>query len=106
MRTAKATSLFCTPSYALRLAEVARQNRIDPAHLEVRKIVVAREPGGSSAADREQIKSAFSATLIDHAGATEVGPWGFGDRSGRGLFVIETEFIAEFHSLATGQAAA
>ena len=106
MRTAKATALFCTPSYALRLAEVARQNRIDPAHLEVRKIVVAGEPGGSSVAIREQIESAFGATLIDHAGATEVGPWGFGDRSGRGLFVIETEFIAEFHSLATGQAAA
>jgi len=106
MRTAKATALFCTPSYALRLAEVARQNRIDPTHLEVRKIIVAGEPGGSVAAIRQQIESSFSATLIDHAGATEVGPWGFGDREGRGLFVIETEFIAEFRSLASGQPAA
>src|SRR5437763_1374574 len=62
--------------------------------------------GGSVAAIREQIESSFGATLIDHAGATEVGPWGFGDREGRGLFVIETEFIAEFRSLATGEPAA
>jgi phenylacetate-CoA ligase len=44
--------------------------------------------------------------LIDHAGASEVGPWGYGDRAGHGLFVLETEFIAEFRSLATGGRAA
>ena len=42
------------------------------------------------------------ARLIDHAGASEIGPWGVGDRDGRGLYVLETEFIAEFRSLATG----
>jgi phenylacetate-CoA ligase len=40
--------------------------------------------------------------VIDHAGASEIGPWGFGDRAGRGVYILETEFIAEFLSLATG----
>src|SRR5438477_3636002 len=106
IRRTRATALFCTPSYALRLAEVARENRIDPASLEVRRIVVAGEPGGSVPAVRLQVESAWNATLIDHAGASEIGPWGFGDKAGRGLFVIETEFIAEFLSLATGEPAA
>jgi phenylacetate-CoA ligase len=100
LRRTQANVLLCTPSYALRLAEVARQNRIDPASLHVRRIIVAGEPGGSVPALREQIEGAFSARLIDHAGASEVGPWGCGDRAGRGLFV------AEFLSLATGGKAA
>jgi phenylacetate-CoA ligase len=106
IRRTRATALFCTPSYALRLAEVARENRIDPASLEVQRIVVAGEPGGSVPAVRRQIESAWNAPLIDHAGASEIGPWGYGDKTGRGLYVIETEFIAEFLSLATGGPAA
>jgi phenylacetate-CoA ligase len=105
IRRTRATTLLCTPSYALRLAEVARENRIDAASLEVRRIIVAGEPGGSVPAVREQIQTAWNAMVIDHAGASEVGPWGYGDKTGRGLHVIETEFIAEFRSLATGATA-
>jgi phenylacetate-CoA ligase len=102
IRRTRATALFCTPSYALRLAEVARENRIEPASLEVRRIVVAGEPGGSVPAVRDQIEADWNARIIDHAGASEIGPWGFGDREGRGIFVLESEFIAEFLSLASG----
>jgi phenylacetate-CoA ligase len=102
LRRTGATALFCTPTYALRLAEVARENRIDPASLEVRKIIVAGEPGGSAPVVRTQIESAWNAVVIDHAGASEIGPWGYGDAAGRGLYILETEFIAEFLSLASG----
>ena len=105
IRRTKATVLFCTPSYALRLAETAAENQIDPASLDVRRIIVAGEPGGSVPALRRRIESAWNARLIDHAGASEVGPWGYGDQAGRGLFVAETEFIAEFLSLESGGAA-
>jgi phenylacetate-CoA ligase len=71
--------LFCTPTYALHLAEEARAHGIDPASLSVRKIVVAGEPGGSVPATRTRIGRAWAAEVFDHAGATEVGPWGFGD---------------------------
>ena len=102
IRNCRATALFCTPSYAMRLAEVAIENRIDPASLEVRRIVVAGEPGGSIPSLRKRIETTWNARLIDHAGASEVGPWGHSDPAGRGLHVLETEFIAEFLSLSTG----
>ena len=105
LRTTKATALFCTPTYALRLAEVAAEHQINLAQLPVEKIVVAGEPGGSVPATRARIERAWDASVVDHAGATEVGPWGFADAEGRGLHVNETEFIAEFVSVATGTAA-
>jgi phenylacetate-CoA ligase len=106
LRRTRATLLFCTPSYALRLAEVAQENRIDPASLFVRRIIVAGEPGGSVPALRRRIETLWNARLIDHAGASEIGPWGYGSKDGRGLYVIESEFIAEFRSVATGGEAA
>lgn len=91
-----ATALFCTPTYALRLAEVAAEHHVDLASLPVRNIVVAGEPGGSLSAVRERIERVWHGRVIDHAGATEIGPWGYGDAAGTGLHVLETEFIAEF----------
>jgi phenylacetate-CoA ligase len=105
LRTTKATALFCTPTYALRLDEVAREYKIDLTALSVEKIVVAGEPGGSVPAIRERIERAWDASVVEHAGATEVGPWGFADAEGRGLHVNESEFIAEFVSVETGQMA-
>ena len=94
--TASATCLFCTPSYALRLAEVAEEHGQDLRRSTVRTIVVAGEPGGSLASVRQQIETEWDAQVLDHAGATEIGPWGFGKLSERGLYVNEGEFIAEF----------
>lgn len=96
MQRTGATALFCTPTYALRLVEVARENNLELRSLDVRKIVVAGEPGGSTPAVRDRIEAAFEATVFDHAGATEVGPWGFCDHARTGLHITESEFIAEF----------
>jgi phenylacetate-CoA ligase len=104
-RTAQATVLCCTPSYALHLMEIATQHKIPLASLGIRTIIVAGEPGGSMPAVRLQIEKGWTARVIDHAGATEVGPWGYGNTAGTGLFINEGEFIAEFLSLATGEAA-
>ncbi|MBW3596136.1 MAG: phenylacetate--CoA ligase family protein [Planctomycetes bacterium] len=106
LRTSRATVVFCTPSYALHAAEVAAENQIEVASLEVRRIVVAGEPGGSIPAVRSRIEAAWNAKVIDHSGATEVGPWGYADAENRGLRVIESHFLAEFLSLETGRPAA
>jgi phenylacetate-CoA ligase len=90
------TALFCTPSYALHLADEARQRKLAPSQLGLRKIVVAGEPGGSLPAVRQRIEEAYAAEVVDHAGATEIGPWGVGTIDGKALEVIESEFIAEF----------
>jgi len=86
----------CTPSYALHLAEVAEQHGWNLEDWNVRAIIVAGEPGGSVPATKQRIEQLWGATLIDHAGATEIGPWGFGTSDGTGLHIIESEFIAEF----------
>ncbi len=101
-----ATALFCTPTYALHLVEVANEHNINLAHFGVRKIVVAGETGGSVSATRQRIESAWQARVTDHGGASEVGPWGYGDREQRGLHVLESEFIAEFINVETGKPAA
>ena len=96
------TVVCCTPSYGLHLTEVAAQHHIDVAQFGVRLLVLAGEPGGSVPAVRRKLQQLWNAEIHDHSGATEVGPWGFGELSGGGLHVIESEFIAEFLSLASG----
>lgn len=106
LRSGRATAVFCTPSYALHLAEVAHQHHLDAAQLGVRQLILAGEPGASVPATRARLEETWRAQVIDHAGATEIGPWGYGYPDRAGLHVIETEFIAEFLSIASGKPAA
>lgn len=68
------TVLCCTPTYALRLAEVAGQEGIDLKQNKLRKIIVAGEPGGSIETTRKRLEDAWGAQVFDHHGMTEVGP--------------------------------
>ena len=91
-----ATIVCCTPTYALHMAEVAAQERINLAASTVRKIFVAGEPGGSIPAVRSRIESAWGARVYDHSGMTEMGPVAFEcDPCPGGLHVNEPEYIAE-----------
>jgi phenylacetate-CoA ligase len=100
------TAIFCTPSYALHMLDVARENQWEAAASEVSRIIVAGEPGGSVPGFRQRLESGWNARVIDHAGATEIGPWGYADAAGQGLHVVESEFIAEFLAIETGGPAA
>lgn len=104
-RSLGVTVLVATPSHALHLAEVAEENKIDLAAMAVRLVIVAGEPGGSIPATRGRIADRWGAEVLDHAGATEVGPWGVGDVQGGGLDVIETCFHPEFLALDSGRPA-
>lgn len=105
IRTIGATAIFCTPSYALHMVEVAKSNQIEVANLPVKKIIVAGEPGGSLPSIRDQIESFWDVRVVDHSGASEVGPWGYADPAGRGIYVNEAQFFAEFLSIETGEPA-
>ena len=94
-----ATVLFSTPSYALHLAQTAKSKGIDPRQLGIRKLVVAGEPGGSIPSIRQRLQDEFNTQVTDHAGATEVGPWGFGTTDGSSLAINEQHFIAEFEPI-------
>jgi phenylacetate-CoA ligase len=90
-----ASVLLSTPTYALRLAEVARENGIDIAGSAVRATVHGGEPGASIAATKKRIESAWGARAWDHAGLSEAGPWGFECPAGEGLHALESEFVVE-----------
>jgi phenylacetate-CoA ligase len=102
MRTMGSTTVFCTPSYALHMAEVGAEHQIDVGELPIRTLVLAGEAGGSVPATRARIEAAWQAKVLDHSGASEVGPWGYGDDRGAGLYINEHDFIAEFLSVETG----
>jgi phenylacetate-CoA ligase len=93
----QATVVCCTPTYALRLAEIAELERRRPlAEGSVRMLIVAGEPGGSIPATRERIERCWGARVIDHHGLTEVGPASFECWESPGsLHLNEAEFIAE-----------
>jgi phenylacetate-CoA ligase len=70
-----ATVLCCTPTYALRLAEIAAEQKIDLREARVRTIIVAGEPGGSIPALRTRLQNLWhGARVFDHHGMTETGP--------------------------------
>lgn len=90
-----ATVLVCTPSYALRLAEVALEHDMDMRSSSVRVTIHAGEPGASIPATRGRIERAWNACTYDHAGMTEMGAFGFACSVQQGVHVNEGEFIAE-----------
>jgi len=107
MRELGATVVCCTPTYALRLAEVAREAHFDMTSLSVRALIHAGEPGANVARTKARIEEAWSAKCFDHAGASEVGAHSFEcELQPGGIHLIESEFIAEVIDPQTGQKAA
>jgi len=100
----KATVLCATPTYVLRLAEVAAQEKIDLSQSSVRVIIVAGEPGGSIPATRARIEELWPrARVFDHHGMTEIGPASFECPARPGvLHIIETSYLAEVIDPNTG----
>ncbi len=90
------TFICCTPTYALRLAEIARREGIDLVNSTVRALLVAGEPGGSIPAIRQRIEKAWGARVFDHWGMTDIGSLGIESiEDPASLLILETECIAE-----------
>jgi len=95
----------CTPTYAIRMAEVAREEGIDLVAAKVSKLIVAGEAGGSVPEVRGRIEEAWGARVFDHTGMTEIGPLGFEClEAPGGVHLNEGECIVEVIDPATGQA--
>jgi phenylacetate-CoA ligase len=102
---AGASVLCCTPTYAIRLAEVAAEEDINLADAKVRTIIVAGEPGGSVAGTSRHISELWNgAHVVDQHGMTEIGPASYGCPRQPGiLHVIESAFIVEVIDPESGQ---
>ena len=90
-----ATALMCTPTYALRLFEVAMEERLEHALESVERVICTGEPGASLPAMRLRIEEGFGARCYDHAGLTEAGPFGYPCTAGGGLHVYADDFVCE-----------
>lgn len=99
------TVIGCTPTYALRMAEVAESEKIELTGSSVRALIVAGEPGGSIPSTKRRIESAWGARVFDHTGMTEIGSCSFEClETPGGVHLIESEFIGEVIDPETGAA--
>ena len=101
-----ATVLVCTPTYALHMASEAKKAGIDLAgDSAIKTTIHAGEPGASIPSTRKLIEESWGAKCFDHAGATEVGAFGFQCQAQpEAIHVNEDEFIAEVIDPLTGAA--
>ena len=74
----KPTMLFATPTYALHMAEVAREQGVDMSSSSVKYIFVSGEPGGNIPSTRSAIEAAWGAKVYEYYGASETGALGQG----------------------------
>lgn len=92
----KINVIFTTPSYAIRLAEVARNQGINLRELSLKKLVLAGEPGANIPATRLRIEKDWGRIIVDHHGMTETGPVTVECSVTPGLLhIVEQSFVAE-----------
>ncbi|MBN2505190.1 MAG: AMP-binding protein [Verrucomicrobia bacterium] len=100
----QATVLCCTPTRALRLADIAASERIALDAQPVKLILTSGEPGACIAATRARIERAWpGARVTDHYGMTEAGPATFECPARPGvLHVMENAYYPEVIDPTTG----
>jgi len=69
------SAFYGTPSYALRLAEVAREEGVDPRNLGFRVLFFSGEPGAGIDATKRVIEKTFGGSCIDMGTMAEMTPW-------------------------------
>lgn len=97
------TALVSTPSYALYMAEVARDSGVDMEKLKLRVGLFGAEPWSENM--RQQIQSRWDITATDNYGLSEIiGPGVSGEcLEFRGLHISEDHFIPEVIDPDTGE---
>ncbi len=104
MKDYGATVLVCTPSYALHIAEVARDNGVDPREeLKLKVGMFGAEPWSEQM--RKRIEEELNIKAYDNYGLSEVmGPGVSGEcEHQNGMHISEDHFIAEIINPDTGE---
>ncbi|HZX30290.1 MAG TPA: phenylacetate--CoA ligase [Rhodocyclaceae bacterium] len=105
IRQFQATAIWTTPSYAWYLGETAVKEGIDlKKDLNIKRIFVAGEPGGSIPETRERIESLWGAQVYDYYGLSDI----FGSCAGmceekNGLHWAEDHILVEVLDPETGE---
>ncbi|WP_367398040.1 phenylacetate--CoA ligase family protein [Azonexus sp. R2A61] len=105
VRQFQATAIWTTPSYAWYLGETAIKEGIDPKKdLNIKRIFVAGEPGGSIPETRQRIEALWGASVYDYYGLSDI----FGSCAGmceekHGLHWAEDHILVEVLDPETGE---
>jgi phenylacetate-CoA ligase len=99
-----ATVVASTPTYALRMAQEAKQLGIDLASSSVERLILSGEPAGSIPATKKLIEEEWGAKAGDTAGMTELGTIMIFEcaRQPGGTHIIEDHYIEEVLDPETG----
>ena len=92
LRTMKPQGFYSTPSYALHLAEVAKDEGIDPSEFGLKVMFFSGEPGASIPGIRERIEEAYKARVFDCGTMAEMTPFMSAsgtDGSGNGMVLFQ-----------------
>ncbi len=75
LRDVKPKAFYGTPSFALHLAETAKDEGIDPREFEMDVLFFSGEPGASIPGVRDRIAETYGARVIDTGSMAEMTPW-------------------------------
>ena len=71
----KPTVFYGTPSYAMRFAEIARSEGVDPRAIGFRILFFSGEPGAGIPSTKRLIEETFGGMCIDMGSMAEMTPW-------------------------------
>ena len=71
----KPTAFYGTPTYALHLAQVAKEEGINPRDMQLKVMFFSGEPGASIPAIRERIEGIYGTRVYDSGSMAEMSPW-------------------------------
>jgi phenylacetate-CoA ligase len=75
MAQMRPAAFYGTPSYALRLAEIAAEEGIDPRDFGIRILFFSGEPGASIPSIRSRIEELYGGKVFDCGSMAEMTPW-------------------------------
>lgn len=105
LQTYQPTVIWTSPSYAWQLGEKALKSGIDPKKdLNIKKIIVAGELGGSIDATRNAIEELWGAEVFDFYGLSDIfGACAAMCEAKDGLHIAEDHILVETVDLHTGE---
>jgi phenylacetate-CoA ligase len=71
----KPTAFYGTPTYALHLAQVAEDEKVNPRDFQLKVMFFSGEPGASIPGIRSRVQELYGAKVIDSGSMAEMTPW-------------------------------
>ena len=75
LKATKPTVFYGTPSFALYLAETAKNDGVDPKEFGLNLLFFSGEPGASIPGTRRVLEETYGARIVDSGSTGEMSPW-------------------------------